>query len=119
MGLERGLHSSSSSYSSFAAAAVAAADTETRLSYLHVLVEEQDEDEAEDARHRYGANQQRGEQIVGNSSLWRGGGRGGRGAWTKQERLLISGSFHRLSMLTLQVTLQRGITVSQRGAKSQ
>lgn len=46
----------------------------TRLSYLYVLVEEQDEDETEDARHRDGADEQRGEQTVGDGSLWRGGG---------------------------------------------
>lgn len=104
MGLQRGFRSS------------AAADTETLLSYLHVLVEEQDEDEAEDACHRYGANQQRGEQIVGNGSLWGGEvGERGWGAWTGKEGLSISVSFHRLSMLTLRLTLQRGITVSQRG----
>lgn len=98
MGLQHGLRSS------------AAADTEARLSYLHVLVEEQDEDEAEDACHRYGANQQRGEQIVGNGSLWRGEvGRDGVAGG-----LLISGSFTVCQCWSM-VTLQRGITVSQSG----
>lgn len=44
---------------------------EHELSYLHVLVGQHDKDEAEDACCRYRADQQRGEQIVGNLSLWR------------------------------------------------
>ena len=41
------------------------------LLYLHVLVEQHDEDEAEDPCCWYRANQQRCEQIMGNSSLCR------------------------------------------------